>query len=83
MTDSLHQPYRLPLIPGAESAMEAAKQAGADAVAFSGAGPSLIAFSKSETGIGESMRRAFEQAGLGARIFHLGVSGQGAGIQIL
>ncbi len=82
MTDSLHQPYRLPLIPGAGSAMDAARRTGTEAVALSGAGPSLIAFSKTESGIGESMRRAFEQAGLGARIFHLRVSGQGAGIQI-
>lgn len=84
MTDKLHQPYRLKLIPGAASAMEAAKEAGASAVALSGAGPSLIAFSsKAESGIGESMKRAFEAAGLTARIFHLGVSGRGAEIQIL
>ena len=45
MSDALHQPYRLPLIPGASEAMKAAKEAGAAAVALSGAGPSLIAFS--------------------------------------
>jgi len=83
MTDTLHQPYRLKLIPGAEAAMSAAQEAGASAVALSGAGPSLIAFaSKAEAGIGESMKRAFEQAGLAARIFNLGVSGHGAEIQI-
>ena len=83
MSDKLHQPYRLPLIPGAQSAMDAAKEAGASAVALSGAGPGLIAFSsKAEAGIGESMKRAFEASGLNARIFHLGVSGQGAEIQI-
>ena len=83
MTDTLHQPYRLPLIPGAQSAMEAAKEAGANAVALSGAGPSLIAFSsKAEAGIGESMKRAFEAAGLTARIFNLGVSSFGAEIQM-
>ena len=83
MTDKLHQPYRLRLIPGAESAMQAARTAGASAVALSGAGPSLIAFSsKAEAGIGESMRRAFESAGLKARIFNLEVSDLGAGIQI-
>ena len=82
ITDTLHQPYRLPLIPGAQSAMEAAHKAGAEAVALSGAGPSLIAFSsKAEAEIGESMKRAFEAAGLTARIFHLGVSGRGAEIQ--
>jgi len=83
MTDTLHQPYRLPLIPGAQSAMEAAKEAGAAAVALSGAGPSLIAFSsKAEAGIGKAMKRAFEAAGLTARIFNLGVSSRGAEIQV-
>lgn len=81
MSDQLHQPYRLPLIPGAQSAMDAARRAGAEAVALSGAGPSLIAFSKMESGAGESMKRAFESAGFQARIFHLRVSGLGAGIQ--
>ena len=61
MSDKLHQPYRLPLIPGAQSAMDTASEAGASAVALSGAGPSVIAFSsKAEAGIGESMKRAFE-----------------------
>ena len=82
MTDTLHQPYRLKLMPGAQSAMDAAKEAGASAVALSGAGPSLIAFSKTESGIGEAMKRAFEQVGLNARIFHLGVASHGAEIQI-
>ena len=83
MSDKLHQPYRLPLIPGAQSAMDAAREAGASAVALSGAGPGLIAFSsKTESNIGESMKRAFEASGLEARIFHLGVSSQGAEIQI-
>ena len=90
MRDSLHQPYRLKLIPGAQSAMDAAKEAGAAAVALSGAGPSLIAFSsKAEAGIpqgdavGESMKRAFEAAGLlNVRVFNLGVSSRGAEIQI-
>jgi homoserine kinase len=82
MTDRLHQPHRLKLIPGGALAMDAAKRAGAVAVALSGAGPSLIAFSKRESGIGESMKRAFEEAGLKVRIFQLGVSSLGAEIQI-
>ena len=83
MTDKLHQPYRLKLIPGAEAAMQAAKEAGAAAVALSGAGPSLIAISsKAEAGIGESMKRAYEAAKLSTRIFNLKVSSQGAEIQI-
>ncbi len=83
MHDKLHQPYRLKLIPGAVEAMEAAKKAGANAVALSGAGPSLIAFSsKAEAAVGESMKRAFEAAGLTARVFHLRGSSRGAEIQI-
>ena len=78
MSDALHQPYRLPLIPGAQAAMNAAKAKDA-AVALSGAGPSLIAFSSTaDTGIGESMKRAFKDAGLHARVFPLQVSEEGA-----
>ena len=79
MTDRLHQPYRIPLIPGAQAAMDAAHQAGANAVALSGAGPSLIAFTeKWEAGIGEAMIREFKSAGLSARIFQLKISSDGA-----
>ena len=84
MTDALHQPYRIPLIPGAQSAMDAAHHAGAGAVALSGAGPSLIAFSsKPEPAIGQAMKRAFESAGLTARIFELGTSNEGAEVLIV
>jgi len=84
MKDSLHQPYRLPLIPGAILALEAGKKAGASAVALSGAGPSLIAFSsKVEAGIGAAMKRAFESAGLSARIFELETSYEGAEVSII
>lgn len=44
MTDRWHQPYRLPLIPGAAEAMQAARAAGAVAVMLSGAGPSVLAW---------------------------------------
>ena len=84
MTDALHQPYRIPLIPGAQAAMDAAHHAGAGAVALSGAGPSLIAFSsKPEPAIGQAMKRAFEAAGLTARTFELGTSNEGAEVYIV
>jgi homoserine kinase len=83
MTDTLHQPYRLSLIPGANEAMDAAKKAGASAVALSGAGPSLIAFSsQKDPAIGEAMKQAFEQMGLQARIFQLKMSNHGAEVHI-
>jgi homoserine kinase len=84
MKDSLHQPYRLPLIPGAIRALEAGKKAGAAAVALSGAGPGLIAFSsKAEPGIGAAMKKAFESAKMHARIFELETSYEGAEVSII
>ena len=84
MTDALHQPYRLPLIPGAQAAMDAARHAGAAAVALSGAGPSLIAFSpREDAAIGSAMKRAFESAGLSARVFELSTSYEGAEVLIV
>src|SRR5215207_626475 len=83
MTDTLHQPYRLSLIPGAQAAMEAAKEVGAAAVALSGAGPSLIAFSsKQDPAIGEAMTRAFQSAGLPARTFALGICDKAASVLV-
>jgi homoserine kinase len=84
MEDSLHQPYRLPLIPGSREAIRAAREAGASGVALSGAGPSLIAFSgqPADPGIGLVMQAAFERAGLSARIFPLNISQSGASVVI-
>jgi len=82
MEDKLHQPYRIPLIPGAQNAMNAMKAAAASAVALSGAGPSLIAFSsKAEAAIGESAKRAFAEAGLNSRVYQLKISRRGAEVK--
>ncbi len=84
MKDALHQPQRLALIPGAIPALEAGKKAGASAVALSGAGPSLIAFSpKEDPVIGATMQAEFKAAGLSARIFELGTSYEGAEVTIV
>jgi homoserine kinase len=83
MTDQLHQPYRIPLIPGAQQAIEAARHAGAAAVALSGAGPSLIAFtSNGNPAVGAGMRDQFAEAGLSARIFELAPTPEGAQVGI-
>jgi homoserine kinase len=59
--------------------MQAGREAGAAAVALSGAGPSLVAFSvKRDEAIGDAMRQAFEAAGLRSRTLSAGVSLQGA-----
>lgn len=84
MKDSLHQPHRLPLIPGAIDALNAGKAAGASAVALSGAGPSLIAFAPKENpAIGAAMRGAFSASDMEARIFELSASYEGAEVTIV
>lgn len=77
--DRLHQPYRLTLIPGAEAAYAAAYDAGAVAVALSGAGPSLLAFTLGEeAAIGQAMGDAFAAASLSSRTWVLRPSADGA-----
>lgn len=78
MQDRLHQPYRVPLIPGMQEAMTVALEAGAAGVALSGAGPSLIAFaSRDHVLIAETIAAAFHNAGLDARHWLLQVDRSG------
>ncbi|MTV47446.1 homoserine kinase [Heliobacillus mobilis] len=65
MEDRLHQPYRMSLIPGMADVFEAARKAGALAAVLSGAGPTLIAFSRENTGgIAQAMEDAFAAHGV-------------------
>lgn len=83
MEDRLHQPFRLPLIPGAADALKAACQAGAAAAVLSGAGPSLIAFSKDDPApAGAAMARAFANSGLNTRVFRLQSTNQCARAEV-
>jgi homoserine kinase len=81
MQDRLHQPFRLPLIPGSVAALEAAYAAGAAGVALSGAGPALLAFvppdNKSATAISQAMALAFSAAGMQSRSWTLGIDTTG------
>jgi homoserine kinase len=79
MVDCLHQPYRLPLILGAEQALRAGIQAGASAVAISGAGPGLIAFSsQAAEKIAAAMAAEFESRAVACRTLFLTSSNHGA-----
>lgn len=83
MEDRLHQPYRVPLIPGMANAFKAGRDAGAAAVALSGAGPSVIAFAPDgHDEIVAAMGRAFSTAGLQFRWWILPVRSQGSAIKI-
>ena len=73
--DRLHQPYRLPLIRGMAGAFQAGLSAGAAAVALSGAGPSIIAFTPDRhKAIGEEISQAFSAVGVSSRTWVLGIT---------
>jgi homoserine kinase len=78
MTDRLHQRIRAAHITGFDAVVEAARQAGAAAVALSGAGPSLIAFApRGHERIAQAMVEAWAEAGVEARALTLGVATEG------
>ncbi|MBX6394871.1 MAG: homoserine kinase [Alicyclobacillaceae bacterium] len=68
MEDVLHEPYRMPLVPGMSKAAEAGRLAGAFGVALSGSGPTLIAFCRNgtESPVGPAMVEAWAEAGIRA-----------------
>jgi homoserine kinase len=79
MVDRLHQPSRLPHIPGAETAISAAQAAGA-AAALSGAGPGVIAFSTSLDVLREAVDRMeaeFRARSIGVWRWEGGISAKG------
>jgi homoserine kinase len=82
MQDRLHQPYRLPLIPGSEAALEAARAMGGVA-ALSGAGPSLIAFAPRRLPeVAAAMQAAFAAAGLESRTWILPLDEEGSQLRV-
>jgi homoserine kinase len=84
MEDRLHQPYRLPLIPGAEEALRAGRDAGAAAVVLSGAGPSVVAFAADRHDqIVAAMGKAFRAKGLRYRSWLLSLHSQGCAVELL
>ncbi|MCB8987340.1 MAG: homoserine kinase [Ardenticatenaceae bacterium] len=83
MQDRLHQPYRLPLVPGLAAAYEAAYAAGAAGVALSGAGPSLIAFAPSgHEAIGAAVTAVFARHQLASRSWILSVDTRGSQVRV-
>ncbi|HSM54990.1 MAG TPA: homoserine kinase [Candidatus Sulfomarinibacteraceae bacterium] len=82
MQDRVHQPYRIPLIPGMPQAFTAAMDAGAAGVALSGAGPSVVAFAAgSHQTIAEAMVRTFAAKGLDSRVWILEVDTAGSSVR--
>lgn len=82
MGDRVHEPYRMPLIPGATEVRTHALEAGAFACTLSGAGPGLIAFAESNhEAIGAAMVQGFAGAGLRARSWVLDAIHEGTSIE--
>lgn len=79
MQDRLHQPYRLPLIPGITAAFAAAYAAGAMGVALSGAGPSVLALAPTHHQyIAQAITAEFTAAHLTSRTWVLPIDEGGA-----
>ena len=78
MQDLLHQPYRLPLVPGMAEVIEAAREAGAAGAALSGSGPTVAAFCEEKyDSVTEAMQAAFLRHGIRARTLWLKPSAGG------
>jgi homoserine kinase len=63
MRDSLHQPYRLPLLPGAGELIDLAYERGAAGACLSGAGPSVLAICDSPISA-HGVEKAWNAAGV-------------------
>ena len=81
LRDRLHQPYRLPLIPGAQSVFDAATGAGAWGAVISGAGPTLLALAPAASAaeVGRAMAAAWAAHGVAAAIHVFDRLAAGAG----
>ncbi|GAI09923.1 unnamed protein product, partial [marine sediment metagenome] len=73
MEDKLHQPFRVPFIPGIEEIFSKIKRLGLAGVALSGSGPSIVSLTKkgSEQAISKIMKDAFLKKGINCRILVL------------
>jgi homoserine kinase len=81
LEDLFHEPYRLPLIPGALDVKQAVLDHGGVAACLAGAGPGIMAFaSEGHEKIGEAMVSCFKNAGLKSRYWVLNTNNAGAEI---
>jgi len=63
MTDELHQPYRIPLLPGSRTLIDTAYERGAAGACLSGAGPSVLAICDSPI-TAHAVEKAWNGSGL-------------------
>jgi homoserine kinase len=80
MDDRLHQPFRLPRMPGAARLIELAYERGAAGAALSGAGPAVLAICDSPP-LAHSVEKAFATSGIGGMAMRLRFDTSGARVQ--
>lgn len=80
MNDRIHEPYRMPLVPGLEEVKRKALGAGAFSAALSGAGPTVIAFADehSSESVRSAMEEGFRSAGIDSDVRILNLNNKGA-----
>lgn len=84
MEDFLHQPYRLPLVPGLNQVIKEAVQKGALGSCLSGAGPSILAFAdKNEGAIAKVMVDTWKEYNIEAKAYILNIASHGAEYSIM
>lgn len=84
MNDRLHQPYRIPLVPGYDEIAEAATRAGALSIALSGAGPTIAAYCTTAMHeVAEKMSQAFARHQVACDIKILPIDETGATVQFV
>ena len=81
--DTIHQPWRRPLISDYDVTERACYSAGAKGVALSGAGPTLIAFfdKADESRIRSNLKNQLKQDGIKRRALFLDIDKQGSMVQ--
>jgi homoserine kinase len=77
MADELHQPYRLPLLPGSRDLIELAYERGAAGACLSGAGPAVLAICDSPT-TAHAVEKAWNAAGVAGMATRLRFDTSGA-----
>jgi homoserine kinase len=77
MTDELHQPFRLPLLPGARDLIELAHERGAAGACLSGAGPTVLAICDSPASA-HAVEKAWNAAGVAGMATRLRFDTSGA-----
>ncbi len=85
MQDRLHQPYRTALIPGYGSVQAAATSAGAYGLVISGAGPTLLALTHTDTAnqVAAAMHQAWEEQGITSQARVTELNRQGTVVEVV